>query len=63
MHSDSQMFSSLDAAEKRKNTIAFIFLVTQYAIWTAEELLKLSLRDAYFAIEHIFYNNPSKTVA
>lgn len=54
MHSDSQMFSSPDATEKHKNTIAFVFLVTQHAIRTAEELLKLSLKDAYFAVEQNF---------
>lgn len=63
MDSDSQMFSSPDAAEKHKNIIAFVFLVTQHAIRTAEELLKLSLEDVYFAIKHNFYDNHDKTVA
>lgn len=47
----------------QKNIIAFVFLVTQHAIRTAEELLKLSLKDVYFAIEHNFYDNHDKTVA
>lgn len=63
MHSDSQIFSSPDSAEKHKNIIAFVILVTQHAIRTAEELLKLSLKDVYFAIEHNFYDNCDKTVA
>lgn len=62
MHRDSQMFSSPDAAENHKNTIAFVFLVKQRAIRTAEQLLKLSLKDAYFAIEDNFYDNHDKTV-
>lgn len=56
------MFSSPDAAENHKNTIAFVFLVKQRAIRTAEQLLKLSLKDAYFAIEDNFYDNHDKTV-
>lgn len=62
MRSDSQ-FSPPGAAENHKNTIAFVFLVTQHAIRTAEELLKLSLKDAFCAIEHNFYDNHDKTVA
>lgn len=32
-------------------------------IRTAEELLKLNLKDAYFAIERNFYDNRDKIVA
>lgn len=57
------MFSSPDAAEKHKNTIAFVFLITYHAVRTAEELLKLSLEDANFATEHNFSDNHEKTIA
>lgn len=54
------MFSSLDAAEKHKNTIAFIFLLIQHATRAAEKLLKLSLKDAHSDIEYASRNNPGK---
>lgn len=60
IHSDSQMWSSLDAAEKHKNTIALIFLLIQHTTWAAEKLLKLSVKDAHSAIEYTSYNNPGK---
>lgn len=60
IHSDYQMFFSLDAAEKHKNNIAFIFLLTQHATRAAEKLPKLSLKDVHSAIEHTSYNNAGK---
>lgn len=54
------MFSSVDAAEKYKNTIIFLFLPIQHATRAAEKLLKLSLKDAQSAIEYTSPNDPGK---
>jgi len=53
-------FFSLEAAEKHKNTFAFIFPLKQHAARGAEKLMKLSLKDAHSAAEYMSCNSPGK---